>query len=92
MAADLWVTWQAVVLQLSFVEKYRPLIVYHGDGQVFAHLKVSTRLSHVVLFTVLILRVTDTGGRERLRGSSEVAVDQHDRVLRSTVRGSGSIR
>eukprot|EP00903_Cladosiphon_okamuranus_P019404 g17841.t1 len=40
-AADLWVTWQAVVLQLSFVEKYRPLIVYHGDGQVFSYLKMT---------------------------------------------------
>lgn len=40
MAGDLWVAWQAVVLQLSFVEKYRPLIVYHGDGQVFQHIKV----------------------------------------------------
>lgn len=46
MVADLWVTWQAVVLQLSFVEKYRPLIVNHGDGQVFSQLKVSVRLPH----------------------------------------------
>lgn len=48
MAADLWVTWQAVLLQLSFVEKYRPLIVYHGDGQVFSHLKVSARLPPIL--------------------------------------------
>lgn len=50
MAADLWVTWQAVILQLSFVEKYRPLIVYHGDGQVFSHLKVSARLPPIFPF------------------------------------------
>ncbi|CAN0262976.1 unnamed protein product, partial [Ectocarpus sp. 12 AP-2014] len=41
MVADLWVTWQAVVLRLSFVEKYRALIVYHGDGQIFSHLKLT---------------------------------------------------
>ena len=61
MAADLWVTWQAVILQLSFVGKYRPLIVYHGDGQVFSHLKVSARLQPIVQSTRLHITVWARG-------------------------------
>lgn len=55
MVADLWVMWQAVVLQLSFVEQYRALIVYHGDGQVFSHLKVGTRIRPPTHTTALVL-------------------------------------
>lgn len=40
IAGNLWVAWQAVILQLSFVERYRALIVYHGEGEVFQHMKV----------------------------------------------------
>ena len=41
--SNFWISWQAVIFQLSFVEHYRSLIVYHGEGRVFQHIKVGTR-------------------------------------------------
>ncbi|CAN0011596.1 unnamed protein product, partial [Discosporangium mesarthrocarpum] len=39
MGGDMCVMWLSVILQLSFVKAYRPLIVHHSEGQVFTRIK-----------------------------------------------------